>query len=79
VLATSLREFRPGDFNGAPLHDLRRRLITKAEVCQTRHPNQCLLAWAVGSFVLSQIMLGAVVAPVLARFWPVVWRGSGVC
>jgi hypothetical protein len=62
----------------AQLHDLRRRLITKAEVCYARHPNQCLLAWAIGSFLASQIMVGAVVAPLLARFWPVVWRGIGV-
>ena len=63
----------------AQFHDLRRRLITKAEVCHARHPNQCLLAWAIGSFLVSQIMVGALVAPLLARFWPAVWRGIGVC
>jgi hypothetical protein len=55
------------------------RLIMKAEVCHARHPNQCLLAWAIGSFLVSQILVGAVAAPLLARFWPVVWRGIGVC
>ena len=55
-------------------------LTTKAEVsAHAGHPNQCLLAWAVGSFLVSQIMVGAVVAPLLAHFWPVVWRGTSVC
>jgi hypothetical protein len=63
----------------AQFHDLRRRLITKAEVCHAWHPNQCLLARAIGSFLVSQIMAGAVVAPRLAHFWPVVWHGIGVC
>lgn len=42
----------------AQFHDLRCRLITKAEICHARHPNQCLFAWAVGSFLVSQIMVG---------------------
>jgi hypothetical protein len=55
------------------------RLIAKAEICYARHPNQCLLAWAIGLFVVSQIMVATVVGPLLARFWPIVWRGIGVC
>jgi hypothetical protein len=52
----------------AQFHDLRRQLITKAEVCHARNPNQCLLAWAIGAFLVSQIAVGAVVAPVLPQF-----------
>jgi hypothetical protein len=63
----------------AQFHDLRRRLITKAEVCHAPHPNQCLLASAIGSFLVSQIIVRTVVAPLLAQFWPIVWRGIGVC
>lgn len=75
----SARRFDPGAWMVAQFHDLRRRLITKAEVCHARHPNQSLLAWAIGAFLVSQIMVGAAVAPLGARFWPVVWRGIGVC
>jgi hypothetical protein len=42
-------------------------------------PRQRLLAWTIGSFLVSQIMVGAFVAPDLAQFWPVVWRGTSVC
>jgi hypothetical protein len=48
-------------------------VITKAAVCHAQHPNQHLLAWAIGSFLVSQIVVGAVVAPLVAHFWPVLW------
>jgi hypothetical protein len=70
---------RSGGWMVAQFHGLQHRLITKAEVCHARHPNQCLLAWAIGSFRVLQITVGAVVAPLLAHFWPIVWRGIGVC
>jgi hypothetical protein len=35
----------------AQFHDLRHRLIAKAEVGNARQSNQCLLAWAIGSFL----------------------------
>jgi hypothetical protein len=73
------RRFDPGVRMIAQLHDLRRRLITMAVVCHARHPNQCLLAWAIGSFLVTQIMVGAVGAPLLAHFWPLVWWRVGVC
>jgi hypothetical protein len=47
--------------------------------CRERHPTWCLVAWAIGSFLVSQIVVGEVVAPLLVHFWPVVWRGIDVC
>ena len=51
-LATSLcGVLTRGDLTVAQFHDLRHRLITKAEVDNARQPNQCLLAWAIESFL----------------------------
>jgi hypothetical protein len=47
----------------AQFRGLRRRLITKADVCHARHPDQYLLAWAIGAFLLSQIMRGRLSRP----------------
>jgi hypothetical protein len=38
-----------------------------------------VLTWAIGSFPVSQIMVGVVVAPLVARLAPALWRGVGVC